>query len=136
MRKCRMKHLDLHRMIQLLKCTSRLDMKYSHVRAHQDQILPWSMLTLEQQLNIICDGLANNAITRYLTRGRVRDNGPHILPLEKAAVVLDGVKLTTDVGPEVCVQLGMEEAERFYWLFPSALPHSSCLEGARCRTEI
>jgi hypothetical protein len=89
-------------------------MKYSHIRAHQDQILPWSMLTLEQQLNVICDGLANNAIARYLARGRVRDNGPHFSPLEKAALVLDGVKLVTDVGPEVHIQLGMEEAERFY----------------------
>jgi hypothetical protein len=109
-----MKHSDLHRAICTLKCTSRLDMKYSHVRAHQDQILPWSMLTLEQQLNVICDGLANNAIARYLARGRVRDDSPHFLPLEKAEVVFDWVKLTTDVGPKVHVQLGMEEAERFY----------------------
>jgi hypothetical protein len=29
-------------------------------------------------------------------------------------VVLEGVKLTTDIGPEVRLQLGMEEAERFY----------------------
>jgi hypothetical protein len=98
-----MKHLDLHHAICMLKCTSRLDMKYSHVRAHQDQILPWSMLTLEQQLNVICDVLANNTIAMYLAHGRVRDNGPHFLPLEKAAVVLDGVKLTTDVRPEVRV---------------------------------
>ncbi len=96
-----MKHSDLHRVICTLKSTSRLDMKYSHVRAHQDQILSWSMLTLEQQLNVIYDGLVNNTIARYLTRGRVRDDGPHFLPLEKVAVVLDGVKLMTDVGPEV-----------------------------------
>jgi hypothetical protein len=35
-----MKHSDLHRAIRTLKCTSRLDLKYSHIRAHQDQILP------------------------------------------------------------------------------------------------
>ncbi len=72
------------------------------------------MLTLEQQLNIICNVLVNDAIARYLALGSVRDNGPYFLPLEKAAVVLDGVKLTTDVEPEVRVQLGMEKAERFY----------------------
>ncbi len=110
----RMKHLDLHCAICMLKCTSRLDMKYSHVHAHQDQILPWSMLTLKQQLNVICNGLANNANARYLAHGRVKDEGPYFLPLEKAAVVLDGAKLTTNVGPEVRVRLGMEEAERFY----------------------
>jgi hypothetical protein len=109
-----MKHSDLHHAILTLKCSSQLDMKYSHVRAHQDRILPWSMLTLEQQLNVICDGLVNDAIARYLACGSVRDNGPYFLLFEKAAAVLDGVKLTTDVGPEVCIQLGMEEAERFY----------------------
>ncbi len=98
-----MKHLDLHHAICMLKCTFRLGMKYSNVRAHQDQVLPWSMLTLEQQRNVIYDGLAKNAIARYLARGRVRDDGPYFLPLEKAAVVLDGIKLTTDVGPEVRV---------------------------------
>jgi hypothetical protein len=39
-----------------------MDMKYSHVHAHQDRILPWSMLTLEQQLNIICNSLVNKAV--------------------------------------------------------------------------
>ena len=72
------------------------------------------MLTLEQQLNIICNVLVNDAIARYLALGSVRDNGPYFLPLEKAAVVLDGVKCMTDIGLEVRIQLGMEEAERFY----------------------
>jgi hypothetical protein len=61
----------------------------------------------------MCDGLVNNAIARYLACGRVRDNGPHFLPFEEAAVVLDGFKLMTYVGPEVCIQWGMEEAESF-----------------------
>jgi hypothetical protein len=109
-----MKHSDLHHAICMLKCTSQLDMKYSHVRAHQDLILPWSMLTLEQQLNVSCNGLVNDAIARYLTCSSVRDDGPYFLPLEKVAVVLDRVKLMTDIEPEVRVQLGMEEVERFY----------------------
>jgi hypothetical protein len=36
------------------------------------------------------------------------------LPLKKAAIVLDSVKLTTDVGSEVRFCLGKEEAARFY----------------------
>jgi hypothetical protein len=43
-----------------------------------------------------------------------RNDGPQLLPLKKAAVVLDGVKLTTDGGLEVRLQLGKEEAEQFY----------------------
>ena len=34
--------------------------------------------------------------------------------MEKMAVILDGAKLTTDVGAEVCFQLGKEEVNRFY----------------------
>jgi hypothetical protein len=88
-----------------------MDMKYNHVRVHQDRILPWSMLTLEQQLNLICDSLANNAVAQYLAQGAARNDGPQLLPLKKAAVVLEGVKLMTDIGPEAQPQLGMEEAE-------------------------
>jgi hypothetical protein len=44
----------------------------------------------------------------------VRYDSPYFLPLEKAAVVLNGVKLMTDIWREVHVQLGMEEAEWFY----------------------
>jgi hypothetical protein len=57
-----MKHSDLHQAIRTLKCSFQMDMKYSHVRVHQDRILPWSMLTLEQQLNVICNNLANKAV--------------------------------------------------------------------------
>jgi hypothetical protein len=106
-----MKHSDLHQAICTLKCSFQIDMKYSHIQAHQDRILPWSMLKLEQQLNVIWDNLANEAIAQYLAQGAARNDGPQLLPLVKAAVVLDGVKLTTDVGPEVRLQLGKEEAE-------------------------
>ncbi len=71
------------------------------------------MLTLEQQLNVLCDELANGAVARYLSGG-VHHLGQKFLPFEKAAVVLDGVKLTTDVGAEVRYRLGKEDAERFY----------------------
>ncbi len=107
------KHSDLHHMIRTIKCTVKFCMVYSHMRAHQDRILPWSMLTLEQQLNVICDELAKGAVSRYLSEG-VHHLGPKFLPFEKAAVVLDGVKLTTDVGSEVRYRLGKDNAERFY----------------------
>ncbi len=107
------KHLDLHCRVRTIKCTVKFCMTYSHVRAHQDRILPWSMLTLEQQMNVICNKLANGAVARYLSAG-VHHTGPKFLPFEKAAVVLDGVKLTTNVGLEVCFCLSKEDAERFY----------------------
>ncbi len=56
------KHSDLYQLIQTIKCTVNIRMVYSHVQAHQDRVLPWSMLTLEQQLNVICNELANGAV--------------------------------------------------------------------------
>ncbi len=76
-------------------------------------MLPWSMLTLEQPLTVICNELANKAVARYLSGG-VHQQGPKFLPFEKAAIVLDGTKLTTDIGSEVRYCLGKEDAERFY----------------------
>jgi hypothetical protein len=60
---------DLHRVIQTIKCTINIRMVYSYVRAHQDRVLRWSMLTLEQQLNVICDELANGAVAQSLSKG-------------------------------------------------------------------
>ena len=90
-----------------------MEMKYEHICAHQDRILPWSRLSLEQQLNVMCNELANGAVERAITEG-ISSPGPKFLPFESVAVVLDGIKLTTDVGPEVRYRLGKEDAERFY----------------------
>jgi hypothetical protein len=59
------------------------------------------MLMLEQQLNVICDNVANRVVAGYLSNGRDKNSGPQFLPFEKATIVLDGVKLTIDVGTEV-----------------------------------
>ena len=50
---------------------------------------------------MICDELANSAVARYLSE-RIKPSRPdQFLLLESAAIVLDSVKLTTDVGLEV-----------------------------------
>jgi hypothetical protein len=107
------KHADLHRAIRTIKLRTPMRLIYEHVRAHQDRILPWSSLSLVQQLNVICDELVNEAVHRAITEG-AKHSGPRFLPFENVAVVLDGIKLTTDVGSEVRYRLGKEEAERFY----------------------
>jgi hypothetical protein len=108
------KHLDLHRTITNLKCSTKMVFKYTHVRAHQDRIKPWSQLTLEEQLNVICNKLANSAVASYLSEQTKPSRLEQFLPLESAAIVLDSVKLTTDVGLEVQFRIGKEEAARFY----------------------
>jgi len=62
------KHSDLHRTIRTLKHLVRYEFRYKHVKAHQDKIKPWRELTLSEQLNVSCDGLANRAVKGYLER--------------------------------------------------------------------
>ena len=87
---------------------------YEHVKAHQDKIRPWKELTLSEQLNVVCDGLANRAVKAYLERDSPTHRATSLLPLEKAAVFIDNEKTTTDVGPNARYLLGAEEARRFY----------------------
>jgi hypothetical protein len=56
------KHLDLQRVIRTYKCKVSMALKYEPVKTHQDTIKPWLMLTLEEQLNVICDELAKGAV--------------------------------------------------------------------------
>ncbi len=56
------KHSDLQRVIRTYKCKVTVALKYKHVRAHQDNLNPWSMLILMKQLNVICNKLAKGAV--------------------------------------------------------------------------
>jgi hypothetical protein len=89
-------------------------LKYEHVRAHQDNLKPWSMLALVEQLNIICNKLAKGAVLRHLSDTTQEGRGTQLLPMEKVAIVVNGEKLTTDVGQEVRYALGHKEAKKFY----------------------
>ena len=89
-------------------------LKYQHIKAHQEAIKPWSMLTLEEQLNVICDKLAKEAVLRYLSNATQEGRGVQLLPLEKVAIVVNRENLTTNVGQEVKYALGHEEAWKFY----------------------
>jgi hypothetical protein len=63
----RIKYSDLHCVIQSLKCSVTKVFKYDHVKAHQDGAKSWLLLRLEEQLNVICDDLANGAVMGYLS---------------------------------------------------------------------
>jgi hypothetical protein len=68
------------------------------------------LLTLEEQLSVICDKLASGAVSQYLQSGFPWICAPQLLSFEKAAIILDGTKQTTNVGAD----LGKEEANKFY----------------------
>jgi hypothetical protein len=63
--------------------------KYVHVSAHQDGIKPWSQLSLKEQLNVICNELANSAVARYLSERTKLSRPDQFLPLESAAIEAD-----------------------------------------------
>jgi hypothetical protein len=104
------KHSDLQRAIRTFKCKVNMALKYQLVKAHQDTIKPWSMLTLEEQLKVICNKLAKEAVLRYLSNATQEGRGVQLLPLEKVAIVVNGEKLTTVMGQEVRYALGHKEA--------------------------
>jgi len=108
------KHSDLHHTICTLKHLARTNFRYMHVKAHQDRLKPWRELTLSEQLNVLCDGLANRAVKGYLERDSPAHRATSLLPLEKAVVFIDNEKTTTDVGSNARYLLGAEEARRFY----------------------
>ncbi len=108
------KHSDLHRTIRTLKHLVQSDFRYKHVKAHQDKLKPWRELTQSEQLNVLCDGLANRAVKGYLERDSPTHRSTSLLPLEKAAVFIDNEKTTTDMGPNAWYLLGADEARRFY----------------------
>ena len=69
---------------------------YEHVSGHQDRYKLWWQLTLAEQLNRVCDGLAKAAVFRIIQQRDSRTER-FLLPLERAAVFVSGVKQTSDV---------------------------------------
>ena len=59
---------DLLRAIRTLKLNQILKLSYKHVDSHQDRHKLWWQLTLEEQLNCVCDKLAKAAVTASMTR--------------------------------------------------------------------
>ena len=108
------KQADLLRSIRTLKLDQLLKLTYEHVDAHQDRIKLWRHLTLEEQINVKCDELAKSAVHRSMIQVAPENRGKQLLPLEKAAVFVNNIKLTTDVAKEVRFCLGEVEARKFY----------------------
>ena len=108
------KHADLLRALRSIKSRCPMTFAYCHVRAHQDQQLPWGALSLIEQLNVTCDTLAGQAVMHGQCGPSLRRGPELLLPNESAAVIIDGYKLTSDVSDDVRHHLGKEEARKFF----------------------
>ena len=69
-------------------------------------------LTTEQRLNKQCDTLVKMAIDKWVRQG-LSHPGLQLLPREDAARIVDGLKVTGDIGDAIRFAKGMEEARDF-----------------------
>ena len=104
---------DVLRVLRTIKLKQTLQPIYEHVSAHQDRKKTWWQLTLQEQFNCVCDGLAKAAVARSMME-TVPRKCSYLLPLEKAAIYVDGKKSTSDIAKEVRFCLGEAEARQFY----------------------
>ena len=88
-----------------------------HVDSNMDKYLLWHQLTLEHQLNVLCDQLAKGAVARAILKqmsreGRRRD-GLQVLPREDVALFAHGKKLTSDIAKMVRYSEGRRQAKEY-----------------------
>ena len=107
---------DILRAFRSLHRAGGLWVHYGYVPAHLDDILSWEDLTLEQQLNVRCDHLAKRAVERsvkHYSQGLAIERGLHLLPGESSAIIVDGIKLTSDPAPDIRFSTSYTEARSF-----------------------
>ena len=103
---------DILRNIRTSRKGTEVNINYFHVEGHIDRYFSDDELTLEQWLNKQCDILAKMAIDKWIRQG-LPHPGLQLLPREDAALIVDGIKVTGDIGDAVRFAKGMEEAREF-----------------------
>ena len=83
---------------------------YFHVYGHMERLLRDDQLTLEQHLNIVCDGLAKTTVDMFV-RSETVNPCNQLLPAEDVAVISEGVKVREDISGPIRYELGKEEAK-------------------------
>jgi len=87
---------------------------YHHVKSPQDRHKAWETLPLDQQVNVVCDALAGAAILRGISIPAVLVETAALLPMERAVLIVNGVKATGDATELVRHMLGREAAKQFF----------------------
>ena len=110
-----MKCADILRNVRSTRNSMTTDPNYYHVYGHMDDYLSEDKLSLEQRINKLCDELAKEAVDlacRLRVQGTERAV-TQLLPGESAAVLVNGVKITGDLGDAIRYAKGYEEAREF-----------------------
>ena len=103
---------DVLRSIRNTKQHLKATFKYKHVNSHMDKHFLWHQLSLPQQLNCICDFYAKSSINRAMAINASRRD-VYLLPREGAALVIDGIKQTSDPAKALRFAIGKRQARQF-----------------------
>ncbi|KAL3801726.1 hypothetical protein ACHAW5_002201 [Stephanodiscus triporus] len=107
---------DVFRGIQkMTQEIQQIKWKYTWVKAHMDDILEWTELSLEQRLNVKCNELAKMATEEAIsgTSKRRHPPDPQLLPHEHIAVYVDKYKQTTDPAESIRYSRSKQLAKQF-----------------------
>ncbi len=108
------KNADIRRNFRATKQGFTRGFKYVHIHGHMDQFLPWSQLSLMQQLNCICNTLAKKALSSAIISG-YHDRPTQILPCEDVALVIWGNKVTGDIYTPLRFHASKKLARNYLW---------------------
>jgi hypothetical protein len=86
--------------------------KYVHIYGHMDQFLPWSQLSLMQQLKCICDTLAKKAISTAIISG-YHNRPTQILPCKDVALMIWVNKVTGNISTPLHFHASKELARNY-----------------------
>jgi hypothetical protein len=103
--------------------------KMFHVYGHLDELLAWEELTLEEQINVECDHLAEDSLVAGAESGEFIER---VLPHEDLVVSVGGEKISGATTPAISRHWGDEVARQHYHergIIPWDLYHSVYWDG-------
>ena len=107
------KHADAFCALGGVCWKTKTEHQYLHVLAYQDGVMSWYCLSIQAQLNCICDSLAKAAVRwGHFAAPRM---GRQTLPFEKVAGYVCWSKQTSDVSDDLRYHMGwVQEAQEWY----------------------
>jgi hypothetical protein len=107
------KQTDIIRAIHSAKYQCLEDkLKKRWVKSHVDDLKAWRELSIDEQLNTLCNELAKAAAKRGSEDRRL--NSTRLLPYEAAAIVINGGKIADRMAKELEYQIALADAKSLY----------------------
>ena len=82
------------------------------MKSHVNDLKQWKELTIEEQLNTICDEVAKAAVQEGIEDRRLTSS--RLLPYESAAIVINEEKITDGMAKELQYQIALADAKQLY----------------------